>query len=109
VSEAPRPKAAPPGERLFRLVSLVEGGSWLLLLFVAMPLKYALGRPEAVAVLGRVHGLLFVLFVAALARLAVDGAWGLAKLSRAFAASLVPFGAFWFEWTLRNEARSPPR
>jgi integral membrane protein len=92
--------------KLFRAISLVEGLSWLLLLFIAMPLKYALGRPEAVAVLGRVHGLLFVLFIAALGRLAVDGTWGLGKLTRAFVSSLVPFGAFWLEWTLRKEERS---
>jgi integral membrane protein len=91
--------------KLFRAISLIEGLSWLLLLFIAMPLKYALGRPEAVAILGRVHGLLFVLFVAALGRLAVDGTWNLAQLTRAFVSSLVPFGAFWLEWTLRKEER----
>jgi integral membrane protein len=94
--------------KLFRAISLIEGLSWLLLLFIAMPLKYALGRPEAVAVLGRVHGLLFVLFIAALGRLAVDGTWGLSKLTRAFVSSLVPFGAFWLEWTLRREEKQVP-
>ncbi len=89
--------------KLFRAVSLVEGVSWLLLLFIAMPLKYGLGRPEAVTVLGRAHGLLFVLFLLALGRLAVDGTWKPSQLSRAFVASFVPFGAFWLEWRLRKE------
>lgn len=92
--------------KLFRTISLIEGLSWLVLLFIAMPLKYALGRPEAVALVGRVHGLLFVLFVGALARLAIDGTWSFAQLTRAFISSLVPFGAFWLEWTLRSEERA---
>lgn len=92
--------------KLFRAASLVEGVSWLLLLFIAMPLKYGFERPEAVAVLGRIHGALFVLFLVALARLAVDGTWRLPKLTRAFVSSLVPFGAFWLEWTLRREERA---
>ncbi len=95
--------------KLFRAVSLVEGVSWLLLLFVAMPLKYGLGRPEAVALLGRVHGALFVAFLLTLGRLALDGTWKPSHLTRAFVASLVPFGAFWLEWRLRNEAVSGER
>lgn len=89
--------------KLFRAVSLVEGVSWLALLFIAMPLKYGLGRPEAVTALGRAHGVLFVLFVLALGRLAADGTWKPPQLARAFVASLIPFGAFWLEWRLRRE------
>lgn len=88
--------------RLFRAVSLAEGVSWLLLLFIAMPLKYGFARPEAVAVLGRVHGVLFVAFVLSLLRVAMDGTWSVSQLTRAFVASLVPFGAFWLEWRLRR-------
>lgn len=89
--------------KLFRTVSLIEGVSWLLLLFIAMPLKYGFGRPEAVAILGRAHGALFVAFVLSLSWLATAGTWGLSQLTRAFVASLVPFGAFWLEWRLRKE------
>jgi integral membrane protein len=89
--------------KLFRAVSLIEGLSWLLLLFIAMPLKYGLGRPEAVAILGRAHGVLFVLFILALGWVAAEGTWKLSQLARAFVASLIPFGAFWLEWTLRRE------
>jgi hypothetical protein len=46
--------------KLFRIVSLVEGVSWLLLLFIAMPLKYGFGEPLMVRWLGRAHGGLFV-------------------------------------------------
>ena len=45
-----------------RLLGIAEGVSLLLLLFVAMPLKYMAGQPEPVKILGWIHGLLFVLF-----------------------------------------------
>lgn len=87
----------------FRIVSLTEGVSWLLLLFVAMPLKYGAGWPDAVRVLGRVHGALFVLFVVTLASAATSAGWNARQVARAFISSLVPFGAFWLEAKLRAE------
>ena len=50
----------------FRWVAFLEGLSFVLLLFVAMPLKYWAGLPLAVRIVGMVHGLLFVLFIGAL-------------------------------------------
>jgi integral membrane protein len=91
--------------KLFRAVSLIEGISWLLLLFVAMPLKYGLGEPMAVKILGRVHGGLFVLFLITLALAATEHEWKFGKIARAFVASLVPFGAFWLERKLRAELK----
>ncbi len=90
--------------KLFRLISLTEGVSWLLLAFIAMPLKYLAGQPEAVRVLGRVHGGLFVLFGVFLVRTALAEGWNARQVARAFIASLVPFGAFWLERRFRQEA-----
>ncbi len=90
--------------KLFRFISLAEGVSWLALLFIAMPLKYAFGQPEAVRLLGRVHGGLFVLFILTLAMAATEAGWKFRQVARAFLASLVPFGAFWLEKRLRAEA-----
>jgi integral membrane protein len=92
--------------RAFRAVSLVEGISWLLLLFIAMPLKYGAGWPEGVRYLGRAHGALFVLFGVALLRVAWACKWSAREVLRAGVASLIPFGAFWLERTLRAEARA---
>src|SRR5262249_12017979 len=50
-----------------RLVGYAEGVSFLLLLGVAMPLKYAAGMPEVVFWVGLAHGILFMLYVAAVA------------------------------------------
>ncbi len=46
-----------------RTLSMVEGISLLLLLFVAMPLKYVAGLPQAVSIVGMIHGLLFMALV----------------------------------------------
>ena len=46
-----------------RLIAWIEGISFLLLLFVAMPMKYLADRPSMVRILGMAHGLLFVLFI----------------------------------------------
>ena len=54
--------------RQLRLVALLEGSSFLALLFIAMPLKYLAGLPLAVRIMGSVHGLLFLMFMAALYR-----------------------------------------
>ena len=74
-----------------------EGASFLLLLGVAMPLKYLAGQPLAVRVVGMAHGVLFLLFLAALWRAADAHGWPRRHVVLGVIASLVPFGTFWFE------------
>ncbi|MDC0722352.1 DUF3817 domain-containing protein [Nannocystis bainbridge] len=93
----------------FRLVSLLEGVSFLVLLGIAMPLKYAAGIPEAVRYVGWAHGLLFVLFILALLSASTAARWPLSKIAGAFIASIVPFGAFVLERRLREEERATAR
>lgn len=90
----------------FRVVSLLEGVSFLVLLGIAMPLKYAANLPEAVRYVGWAHGVLFVLFLLALGSASAAGRWPLTKIAGAFIASIVPFGAFVLERRLREEARA---
>lgn len=87
-----------------RLVGMLEGASFLLLLGVAMPLKYLAGMPEAVRVVGSAHGGLFVLFALVLAQTAATLGWPLAKVAIAFFAAVVPFGPFVLDARLRREA-----
>lgn len=80
-----------------RLCGLLEGGSFLLLLFVAMPLKYLLNYPAAVKVVGMTHGILFIIFV-----LLIGLAWLDKKLTAkhaglALLASVIPFGPFFMD------------
>jgi integral membrane protein len=93
----------------FRLVSLLEGISFLVLLGIAMPLKYAAGIPEAVRYVGWAHGLLFVLFILALLSASTAARWPLTKFAGAFIASVIPFGAFVLERRLREEERAAAR
>ena len=87
----------------FRIVSFAEGVSYVLLLFIAMPLKYMAGMPMAVSVVGSLHGFLFVVFIAALLRAAMDCNWRITRVLVAFIASVIPFGAFWLERSLKRE------
>lgn len=82
-----------PLKRL-RLVGMLEGVSYLLLLGVAMPLKYMAGRPEAVEHVGMAHGVLFLVFCVCLlmAKVLVDLPWKMAMM--VFVAALLPFGPF---------------
>jgi integral membrane protein len=73
-------------------LGFVEGLSWLLLLFVAMPLKYGLDMPLAVRVVGSLHGGLFVLFVAALGWAHLRLRWSVRRSSLLFLSALLPFG-----------------
>jgi integral membrane protein len=96
-----------PGEmaelKQFRWVALCEGLSFVVLLFVAMPLKYWAGLPLAVRIVGSLHGLLFVAFLGALFRAALERGWPVRRWSLALLSSLVPFGTFAFDRSLRRE------
>ena len=86
-----------------RLVGLLEGLSFLLLLGVAMPLKYVWGRPEAVSVVGRVHGGLFVLYALALVHVKFARRWPIDRAMTALMAAVLPFGPFVLDRSLRRE------
>lgn len=86
-----------------RVIGIAEGVSYLLLLLVAMPLKYALGIPEPVKYFGWIHGMLFILYVIALVLAMISNKWGFIKTVIAFAASLVPLGTFLLDKKLREE------
>ena len=89
--------------RQFRWVAFLEGLSFVLLLFVAMPLKYWAGLPIAVRIVGSVHGLLFVVFVGALFRAALERSWPPRRWGVALFSSVVPFGTFVFDRSLKRE------
>lgn len=86
-----------------RKVGNAEGISYLLLLGVAMPLKYMAGMPEAVRILGSIHGFLFVLFMVVLFRVWQTQKWPYERVAMAFLLSIVPFGTFYLDKKLREE------
>jgi integral membrane protein len=87
--------------RALRVISGLEGLSLLVLLFVAMPLKYGLGLALAVRVAGGVHGVLFLAFCAALFRVVLEEDWPLRRWASALGLALVPFGALVLDRRLR--------
>jgi integral membrane protein len=88
----------------FRVVSLLEGLSYVALVGVAMPLKYAAGFPQAVRIVGMIHGVLFVAFCIALFAVATNRDWPHKKSAIAMLAAILPLGAFWLERRLRAES-----
>lgn len=87
----------------FRLVSLLEGVSFLLLLFVAMPLKYQMGVPQAVTVMGWAHGLLFIAYVSMAMNLSNRQGWSGMFSTMVVLAGMVPFACFFLEKRLKKE------
>jgi integral membrane protein len=89
-----------------RLIGFIEGVSYLVLLGIAMPLKYFAGYPLAVKYTGWVHGVLFVAFGFALLNVWINRKWPFLKVLRAFIASLLPFGTFILDRSLKAEEAS---
>jgi len=87
----------------FRVVAIAEGVSFLVLLLIAMPLKYFFKFPEAVKYCGWIHGVLFVTFIyfafTVWTEFKKNGKW----LLKAFAAAVIPCGTFILDKELKRE------
>jgi integral membrane protein len=80
--------------KYFRMIAIAEGISFLILLLIAMPLKYLAGFPKAVLYAGWMHGVLFVSFCILLLIVKIKFTWSFKQALIAFGASLLPFGTF---------------
>ena len=89
--------------KLFRYTALAEGLSFLILLGVAVPLKYIWHQPDAVRIFGMAHGVLFVLFVMLAFRMVSSYNKNFKWFAMAFLLSLIPFGTFYLDWKLRKD------
>ena len=87
----------------FSAIAVIEGISYLLLVFIAMPLKYIYEMPEYVSWVGRVHGGLVVAFVIWLYLCHTTYKWDLKFSAKGFLLSLIPFGAFIFDKELKAQ------
>jgi integral membrane protein len=87
----------------FRWISLAEGTSFLVLLLIAMPLKYLADQPLMVKYTGWLHGLLFVLYVFQLIYLGIELKWSFKRLVTYFIAAFLPFAPFYVERQLKKE------
>lgn len=75
----------------FRAISIIEGISYLILIFIAMPLKYIFQEPLAVKIVGMLHGIFFILFCLALYNALKEYKWSLKFSIKLFIYSLFPF------------------
>jgi integral membrane protein len=83
--------------RNFKILSYIEGASLLLLFFVAMPLKYLAGMPEAVRIVGTIHGVLFVMFVVSSLVIGRQFGWTIRHIVMSWVIASIPFGPWIFE------------
>ena len=81
----------------FRVVSFLEGTSYLLLLFVAVPIKYWMNDPQYVKLLGMPHGLLFVGYLVVAFLLKSEMKWSAKNFGVILLASILPFGTFYVD------------
>ncbi len=91
--------------RRFGTVAMLEGISYLFLLFIAMPLKYFADMPLWVKYGGWAHGILFVLYILLLIQVWTQYNWKFGKAVLFFLASLIPFAPFWVDKKLKEESK----
>lgn len=83
--------------KTFRIVSILEGVSYLLLLFIATPIKYIVGNEAFVKMLGMPHGLLFLVYIVLAIMLRSELKWDSKTFITVLAASIIPFGTFYVD------------
>jgi integral membrane protein len=91
-----------------RIVALLEAISYMLLVAIAMPLKYIWGQDKAVSVVGMIHGILFIIFCIALVRATISAKWPLSRAALVFVASLLPFGPFLLDRRMKQWEKQTP-
>ena len=91
--------------RYLRFTGIAEGISFLVLLLIAMPLKYYFGLPIAVKVVGWMHGVLFIAYIIIVLLSIKIMRWNWFSVGVALAASLIPIGTFLLDasWKRREE------
>ncbi|MGD1317874.1 DUF3817 domain-containing protein [Chryseobacterium sp. 2R14A] len=88
---------------LYRKTAIIEGISYLILLFVAMPIKYIFDIPEPVKYFGWIHGVLFLFYMAVLIIAAVNYKWNIKRIVIYIIGSVLPFVPFILDKNLKKE------
>jgi integral membrane protein len=82
---------------VFRVISFLEGLSYVLLLFIATPIKYLVNDAQYVKILGMPHGLLFMLYIILAFMLKQENKWFKENFKKVMLASIIPFGTFYLD------------
>jgi integral membrane protein len=86
-----------PGIGLLRLIGFLEGVSFLILVFIAMPFKYLGNNPLPVQIVGQAHGILFILFIIYSLIIGYQLKWKLQIQIQVIISSVIPFGTFYID------------
>ena len=93
---------------LLRLSSLLDGLSFIILLYFAIYEKRILGDETAVRIPGMVHGVIFTIFLILLYFTMEKQKWPIKRAALVFVCSLIPFAPFFLEPSLKKEQRGAP-
>ncbi len=91
---------------VFRIIALLEGLSYIALLFIAVPIKYLNNDPQYVKLLGMPHGVLFVAYIILAIYMASKMNWNRKTLFIILLASVIPFGTFYVEYKYLKSSQS---
>ncbi len=91
---------------VLRLTAFLEGLSFLAILFVTMPLKYLADMPGPNQMIGMVHGILFIAYIALVFMVKSDVKWNLKTTFWALLASIIPFGTFYADHKIFKKAEA---
>ena len=83
---------------VLRVISYLEGISYILLLFIAVPIKYYANDPSLVKLLGMPHGLLFILYILLSVINSKKYNWNFTKTLVVIISSIIPFGTFYVDY-----------
>ena len=88
-----------------RVLGMIEGASFVLLMGLGMPMKYMMAQPLGVKILGPLHGALFVWLCVEIAQAVFGKDWPIKRGAVVFFASLFPFGPFLIDsWLKKQQA-----
>ena len=82
---------------IFRIIAVLEGISYILLLFLATPIKYLSEDPQYVKLLGMPHGLLFIGYIILAFMFKGESNWRKSQFASILIASIIPFGTFYVD------------
>lgn len=86
----------------FRFIGILEGSSLVILLFIAMPLKYWFDMPQAVTIVGTIHGYIFLAYMVAIVYAMIIVKWPFRFTIGAVLSAFIPFGNFVLDSRLKN-------
>lgn len=87
---------------LLRVACFIEGLSYLVMLFIAMPLKYFMHIPEVVSVVGMIHGIIIIIYVIIVTYVSIVIRWSIGWILGSLIVTFIPFGNFFLDAKLRR-------